>query len=167
MSSPAPASPEAATLPRAVGTDPYRFDDPTWLAAPATLAGRARPGQPKESAPFWEGLRNGRVLFQRCSACRRYTYYPAVACQWCGGEVAYEEVDGLATVNTFAPCYLEFGPGNVPPYVVAIVNPNCEPDLQVMTNLVNCRIADIRIGMPVQPRIVVDADYAMLLYEPS
>ncbi len=154
-------------LPRAVGIDPYRFEDPTWIPAPSSLDGRARPGDPKESAQFWEGLREDRVLFQRCHSCRRYTYYPTVGCQWCGGDVTYEEVDGLATINTFAPCYLEFGPGNNPPYVVGIVNPDCQPEVQVMTNLVNCRIADLRVGMPVSPLIIHDGDLSLLFYQPA
>lgn len=159
-------SDETAALPREVGVDPYKFDDPTWLPVPESLKGRAKPGDPKESKPFWEGLDRDTVLLQRCADCRRYTHYPAGGCQWCGGMVDFEEVDGLATVNTFSPCYLEFGPGNEPPYVVAIVNPDCQPELQVMTNLVNCRISDVRIGMRVQPRIVHDEDLSLLFYEP-
>ncbi len=153
-------------LPPRIELDPYRFDDPTWIAAPSAIEARARPGDPKESLPFWEGLRDDRILFQRCQVCRRYTHYPIGGCQWCGGDVGIEEVDGVAEVHTFTPCYLSFGPGNDPPYIVAIVNPRCEPELQLMTNIVNCRISDVRIGMTVQPCIIHDADRALLLYQP-
>jgi uncharacterized OB-fold protein len=53
------------------------------------------------------------------------------------------------------------------PYCVAIVNPACEPHIQLMTNIVNCRISDIRIGMPVTPVIVRDGDVALLFYQPT
>jgi uncharacterized protein len=76
-------------------------------------------------------------------------------------------VDARATVNTWTLSLLEFGPGLETPYVVAIVNPNCEPGIQLMTNLVRCRVSDIRIGMPVKPLIVRDADRALLFYEPD
>ena len=88
-------------------------------------------------------------------------------CQWCGGTVVPEEINGNATVNTFAPCYLEFAPGMPVPYCVAIVNPVCEPAIQLMTNIVNCRISDVWIGMPVTPVIVSDGDAALLFYQPA
>lgn len=158
-----------ADLPRSIRLDPYRFEDPTWLPVPGpeALAARARPAEPKESAPFWAGLTEGRVLFQQCATCRRYTHFPVGGCQWCGGDVDVVEVDAAATVNTFAPCYLEFGPGLEVPYVAAIVNPICEPGIQLMTNLVNCRISYVRIGMAVTPLIVSGDAGALLFYEPT
>jgi hypothetical protein len=159
----------SGALPRSISVDPYRFEDPTYIPVPTGEAvdRRARPAEPKESAPFWAGLAEGRVLFQRCLACRRYTHYPAGGCQWCGGEVRAEEVGARAVVNTFTPCYLEFGPGLDVPYLAAIVNPDCEPELQVMTNLVDCRIGDVRIGMPVEPLIVYGESGALLFYKPA
>jgi uncharacterized OB-fold protein len=154
------------STPRAVRHDPYGFDDDAWLGLPSQIADRARPARPVESAGFWAGLRSGQILFDRCVECRRYTHYPVGRCQWCGNAVQPEEVDGHATVNTFAPCYLDFAPGMPVPYCVAIVNPVCEPHIQLMTNIVNCRISDIRIDMPVTPVIVRDGDVALLFYQP-
>ena len=154
-------------LPRAIAQDPYRFEDDTWLEVPKRIAERARPAHPTESATFWNGLREGVIRFDRCLACRRYTHFPVGGCQWCGGAVEAAVVDGHATVNTFAPSYLEFGPGMPSPYCMAIVNPDCEPGLQLMTNLVGCRISDIRIGMPVSPLIVRDGDRALLFHQPT
>jgi uncharacterized OB-fold protein len=146
---------------------PFRFEDDTWIGLPTTISGRSRPGDPHESAVYWEGLREDRVRFQRCTVCRRFTHYPTGGCQWCGGDVAYEDVDATATVNTWTASFLEFGPGMEPPYLVAIVNPDCEPELQLMTNLVNCRISDVRVGMRVRPVIVHDDERALLFYEPE
>jgi uncharacterized OB-fold protein len=153
--------------PRAIESDPYRFEDDTWLAPPTSIEGRARPGNPQHSAAFWDGLVEDRIVFQRCTACRRYTHYPVGACEWCGDSTEPAEVDGRAVVNTWTLALLEFGPGMETPYVTAIVNPDCEPGIQLMTNLVNVRVADIRIGMRVRPLIVHDADRALLLYEPE
>ena len=152
--------------PRTVTPDPYHFEDDTWLDLPSSIAGRSRPGNPQECDPFWEALKQDKVALQRCDICHRYTYYPTGGCQWCGGPLRYEDVDVTATVNTWTMSMLEFGPGLETPYVVAIVNPECEPGLQVMTNLVNCRVSDIRIGMRVKPLIVHDEDRALLFYEP-
>lgn len=155
------------STPRAVNQGPYRFDDDTWLEVPTQIADRARPVRPTESAGFWAGLGRGQILFDRCVECRRYTHYPVGHCQWCGNSVDPEEVSGHATVNTFAPCYMDFAPGMPVPYCVAIVNPLCEPGIQLMTNIVNCRISEVWIGMPVVPVIVRDGDTALLFYQPT
>jgi uncharacterized OB-fold protein len=97
-----------STRPRAILHDPYRVEDDTWLEVPIQLGDRARPTRPVESAGFWAGLLRGQILFDRCLECRRYTHHPVGRCEWCGGAVQPEEVDGLATINTFAPSYLEF-----------------------------------------------------------
>jgi uncharacterized protein len=153
--------------PDGVSAGPYRLEDDTWLAPPSSIERRARPGNPQESAAFWSGLVEDRIVFQRCVSCRRYTHYPVGGCQWCGGVTEPDEVDGLATLNTWTLALLEFGPGMETPYVTAIVNPDCEPEIQLMTNLVNVRVCDIRIGMRVRPLIVHDSTRALLLYQPE
>ncbi|MBV9662105.1 MAG: OB-fold domain-containing protein [Acidimicrobiales bacterium] len=155
------------TRPREISVDPYRLEDDTWIDLPSSIEGRSRPGAPQESEQFWQSLRDGEVSFQRCTECRRYTHYPVGGCQWCGGPLRYEVVDGRATVNTWTLCLLEFGPGMETPYLAAIVNPVCEPELQLMTNLVRCRVSDVRIGMTVKPVIFNDDQRALLFYEPE
>jgi uncharacterized OB-fold protein len=140
--------------PLEITADPYRFQDDTYIDVPSSIEGRARPGAPQESREHWEGLTRDEVLLQRCDLCSRYTHYPIGGCQWCGGSLHYEKVDARATINTWTLSLLEFGPGLETPYLVAIVNPLCEPGIHLMTNLVRCRVSTIRIGMPVRPLIV-------------
>ena len=153
--------------PRESQQGPYRFEADTWIDVPASIDGRARPGNPQESSQHWDGLREGRVMLQRCGSCHRYTHYPVGGCQWCGGPLHFEEVDGAATVNTWTLSLLEFGPGMETPYLVAIVNPDCEPGLQLMTNLVRCRVGDVRIGMRVRPLFFHGNDRSLLFFEPA
>jgi uncharacterized OB-fold protein len=153
--------------PRVVEVGPYRFEDDSWIGMPQSLDERARAALPTESATFWRALEEGVVQFQRCRACNRYTFFPAGGCQWCGGDLVYETVDARATLNTWTLSMLGFGPGMETPYITAIVNPDVEPELQVMTNLVNVRVCDIRIGMPLVPRVVARRDGALLFYEPA
>jgi uncharacterized OB-fold protein len=152
---------------KAVETSPFRLDDPTWIGLPASVDERAIAAAPVESAPYWDGLVEGIVRFQRCTSCRRYTHSPIGGCQWCGGPVVYEQVDPRGTVSTWTLAFLEFGPGMEPPYVTAIVSPDVEPELQLMTNLVNVRVSDIRIGMAVVPKIMHGEDRALLFFEPD
>lgn len=53
------------------------------------------------SRPFWDGLAEGRVLVQRCTAdgCGRHVFYPRVACPHCHRDtLEWTEVSGRGTV---------------------------------------------------------------------
>lgn len=154
-------------LPRAFHVDPFRLEADLWIDVPHSIDERSRPGHPQETASFWQGLRDDEIRFHRCGSCQRYSHYPVGGCQWCGGHVDFVKVDGLATVNTWTLSLLAFGPGMETPYITAIVNPHCEPGIQLMTNLVRCNVSDIRIGMEVQPLIFHGSDTSLLFYEPS
>lgn len=51
---------------------------------------------------FWRGLEEGRMLFQRCEACRRLRYPPSARCPDCGGlETSIAESAGEGTLFSF------------------------------------------------------------------
>lgn len=144
------------------------MDDTQFLAVPETLAGRAHPSIEPETAAYFTALADGRIVLQRCTRCSRFTHFPVGGCVWCGHEdTADTEVDGRGSLYSFTVCYLSFGPGLEPPYVVAYVELDCQPGLQVMSNIVGCRIDEIRIGMRLRPRFVHDGDLSVVLYEPE
>jgi uncharacterized OB-fold protein len=154
--------------PLKVDPDPLRVDDDDFLPVPGNLAGRAHPAIEPETEAFFGGIAEDRVVLQRCADCGRYTHFPVGGCMWCGSAaIEPTEVDGAGTLYTYTVSYLSFGPGLEPPYVVGYIELDCQPGLQVMTNIVNCRISDIRIGMPVEPRFVHDGDLTVVLYQPS
>jgi uncharacterized OB-fold protein len=156
------------TAPTRVENDPVRVDDDTYLEIPTSLAGRAHPAVEPESAAFFAGLDEDRLVLQRCDDCHRYTHFPVGGCVWCGSAaVSHLEVDGRGTLYTWTVCYLSFGPGVEPPYVVAYVALDCEPELQIMTNVVASRISDLRIGMPLVPQFVHDDDLTIVVYRPE
>ncbi|HVW41420.1 MAG TPA: OB-fold domain-containing protein, partial [Amycolatopsis sp.] len=140
--------------PRMALTGPLRVEDPAYLDVPDSIAERSRPAITPETAAFWRGLTEEKVVLDRCTVCSRWTHTPVGSCAWCGGPVEPAEIDGRARVNTFTVCYLEFGPGLVAPYVAALVNPLVEPSLQITTNIVGCRIDEIRCDLEVVPVFV-------------
>lgn len=58
--------------------------------------------QPRVGAlnrPFWEGCNAGRLMLQRCPACRRAIFYPRVCCPFCRhGELEWFEASGRGTI---------------------------------------------------------------------
>jgi len=58
-------------------------------------------------------------------------------------------------------------PGLDPPYVVAIVEIEEQPDLRLMTNVVNCDAEKVRVGMPVRVLFEQHDDVWIPLFEPA
>jgi uncharacterized OB-fold protein len=59
-------------------------------------------------------------------------------------------VSGRATVAAFTINRQNWIPGFEPPYVVAIVELDDEPDVRLITNVVGVPIEDVGIGMAVE-----------------
>lgn len=100
--------------------------------------------------PFWTGGDDGTLLVTRCRACRRWQHPPAAACASCGGPTAPEPVSGRGTIFTFTINRHAFNPQVPPPYVVALVELDEQPDLRLVTNIVGCDEPDeLACGQPV------------------
>jgi uncharacterized OB-fold protein len=103
------------------------------------------------SAPYWEAAARGELVAQRCRACARYVLYPRSSCPHCGSlELTWTPVSGRATVHTFTIARRPTHPdlADRVPYAIAIVELEEGPHLT--TNLVECGIDRVRIGMPVE-----------------
>jgi uncharacterized OB-fold protein len=104
-----------------------------------------------ESEPFWTGGERGRLMIHRCRSCARYFHPPAPACFRCRSmDVGPEPVSGKASVAAFTVNEHSWLPGFPPPYVIAIVEIAEEPDVRLTTNVMDCEVADVHIGMPVE-----------------
>lgn len=117
------------------------------------------------SAPFWDGLKAGKILLQQCGDCRQWTFYPRRHCMHClSHELAWHEVSGLGTLYTFTvariPTLPEFA--GAEPQILAVVE--LEQGVRVNTTLVGLDPDQIEIGMPVKPvRARVREDGTVLL----
>jgi uncharacterized OB-fold protein len=65
-------------------------------------------------------------------------------------DVAPEAVSGRATVAAFTINRQNWIPGFEPPYVVATVELEDEPDVRLISNVVGIPVDDVRVGMPVE-----------------
>lgn len=104
-----------------------------------------------DTAPFWQGCAQGRLLVGRCRACGLYLHPPRPACRRCRAmDVEPVSLSGRGTVHTFTVAHHAFIPGLAVPYVIAIVELEEQPGLRMMTNIVDCRPEEVSIGMPVE-----------------
>ncbi|OQZ90839.1 Zn-ribbon domain-containing OB-fold protein [Mycolicibacter algericus] len=104
-----------------------------------------------ESRPFWTGGERDELLIFRCHSCGHFFHPPAPACWRCRStDVAPEPVSGRATVAAYTINQQPWIPGFEPPYIVAVVELAEEPDVRLISNVVNVSSEQISIGMPVE-----------------
>ena len=106
-----------------------------------------------DSAPYWEALKNGKLMLCRCDDTGKWIHPPLERSRYTGGPVHFEEVSGRGTVYSFIVIRQALVPGRVPPYVVGLIELDEQPGLRINA-VIDADPADVRIGQPVQARIV-------------
>lgn len=77
-----------------------------------------------DSRPFWDALRDGRVIVQSCAVCGRHRFPRLAWCPWCATEGGEEvEVSGAGTVYSFVRAHraLTEAMATEVPYTIATV----------------------------------------------
>ena len=118
---------------------------------------------------YWTGGRDGELRFQRCNQCKYFLHPPAVICPKClSKDIGIEAVSGRAEVVAYSINYQPWMPGPDLPFVLAIVCCEEQDDLRLTTNVVNCPVDDVVVGMPVQVLFEAHPDEAVWipLFEP-
>ena len=108
-----------------------------------------------DNRAFWTGGRDGRLLIVRCADCRTYTHPPSPRCSNCFSDhVAPEPVSGRGTVESFTINRQQWSPELEVPYVIAIVALEEAAELRIFTNVVDCPVEQVEVGMPVEVEFV-------------
>ena len=116
----------------------------------AELPFRVQPVLDDENRFFWTSGEDGRLRFLRCQTCGYYLHPPIPRCPQCGGrEVAPEAVSGRGELFSYTVNHQSWD-GSDEPYAIVMVTFPEQEGLRLTTNLVNCDLDEIRIGMPLQ-----------------
>jgi uncharacterized OB-fold protein len=134
------------------------------------MSGHPRP-DPKieDDARFWTALRDGELRIQRCVACATFRHPPRPVCSECGArESEAVSVAGNGEVWSFTVIH----PPTLPafadrtPYAAVVVR--LDEGVFLVSNLVDCPLDDIAIGMRVELAITrVEDDLALPLFRRS
>jgi hypothetical protein len=111
------------------------------------------PAPDRDTQPFWDACRAHRLLVQQCGACEHVFHYPRPFCPRCWSpRVAWIEASGRGTLYTYSVIHRHDLPpfSDRVPFVAAMVDLDEGPRLT--TNLVDCDVDTIDIGM----RVAVD-----------
>jgi uncharacterized OB-fold protein len=106
------------------------------------------------SKVFWDGLKHGKLLVQRCEQCRRLQFPPEASCEACSStELSFEEMSGRGKVFSFTETvsgarhpYFQ----SISPYLVGMVQLDEQEGLVFPSNFPGSKYADLEIGAPVQ-----------------
>ncbi len=102
---------------------------------------------------FWDGVSEHRLVILRCDACGFYLHLPKVVCRNClSTSLTPTEVSGRGILSTWTIPMQPFDPyyQSQVPYVLAVVELEEQPNLKLVTNIVDCAEEDLRIDMPVE-----------------
>ncbi len=106
-----------------------------------------------ESRPFWDALKEGKLMLGQCGDCGRAHYYPRPFCPYCWSEaVSLKPARGTGVLYTYSVIHVNDLPPfkDWLPYVAAIVD--LDEGVRVTTNIVGCDPKTLKIGM----RVAVD-----------
>jgi uncharacterized OB-fold protein len=117
---------------------------------------------------FWTGGAEGELRFLRCDDCRYFIHPPVPVCPRCHSKAQHAEaVSGTATLFTYSINHQPWMPGPELPYVVAIVELPEQSGLRLTTNLVDCALDAIDIGMPLRVTFEQHDDVFIPLFTPD
>jgi hypothetical protein len=116
--------------------------------------------------PFWDGVKEGRLLVQRCTECERFQFPPDVSCGSCSSTtLSFEAVSGRGTVFSFTETvsgarhpYFQ----SISPYLVGMVQLDEQEGLIFASNFPGSEYADLKIGAPIEVEYQELADGAVI-----
>jgi uncharacterized OB-fold protein len=121
----------------------------------------------RDNQGFWDGVRDHRLLIQRCTSCGtlRFPWLPGCnACASPGWDTV--EACGAGTVFSYVVMHHPNFPAFDPPYAVALVE--LAEGVRMISNITGVPYDKVRIGMPVQLEFLrVDDDLELPVFRGS
>jgi uncharacterized OB-fold protein len=131
-------------------------DTPPWM----DLTGPSPDGL---DTPHWDGLRDGKLMLQRCSGCALWIWSPAPICPACHSfEMVWESVAPTGTIYSWTRTWQPYAPearGHLP-YVVVLVELPAAGSRRVLGVLADADQVTPTIGAPVRGQIEQPPDSA-------
>lgn len=106
-----------------------------------------------ESRPYWDALKQHRLMLKHCRDCQRHHFYPRELCPHCHSDaLEWAQAAGTGCIYSYTVARRPAGPAykSDTPYVVAIVE--LDEGARMMTNIVTADVEAVRIGQRVMVR---------------
>ncbi len=117
---------------------------------------------------FWTGGRDGQLLITRCLTYLRWLHPPVPVCRFCRStDVEPQPSAGSGAVLTYTINRQQWLPALPPPYVIAVVGLDDDPDLRVTSRVVDVGLDEMCIGMRVRVYFQQRDDVWLPLFVPD
>ncbi|WP_019546619.1 Zn-ribbon domain-containing OB-fold protein [Streptomyces sulphureus] len=121
----------------------------------------------EESRPFWTGGFDNALRIHRCRSCGKWFHPPVGACFRCRSrDVGPEQTSGRARVAAYTVNHHPWFEAFPPPYVIAAVELEEQPDVRLTTCLVDCEVEQVQVGMAVEVAFDLQDDVALPFFRP-
>ena len=104
-----------------------------------------------DSKPFWDSLKEHRMVLQKCADCGRVRHYPRPVCDAClSMEVEWAEASGRGTIYSWTETHHPFHDGfrGETPYILVTVD--LDEGVRMQSQLIDASIDELRVGLPVE-----------------
>ncbi len=102
-------------------------------------------------APYFGAARAGRLVVQRCAGCGALRFPPRELCSAClATDATWQEVSGRGEIFSYNVMHQVYHPGFATEVPYAVVVVKLEEGPKITSNLVDCPLGEIAIGMPVE-----------------
>ncbi len=115
-------------------------------------AGLPQPAATPLDEPYWQGLRENRLLAQRCNACGGWQWGPEWICHHChSDDVGFVEVAPEGVIYSYERVWHPVHPalGEQGPYIVVLVSLPHAGDVRMIGNLLGDPEQPVEIGAEV------------------
>lgn len=107
---------------------------------------------------FWEGCKRHELLIQRCSDCGTYRHPPRPLCHKCNSlGTEWVKIAGKGIVYSYSVVHNNPTPGPLSPgfekdlpLAIVLVELPEAGKIRMVSNIIDCKLEDIKIGMPVE-----------------
>jgi uncharacterized OB-fold protein len=129
---------------------------------------RPLPATNADTQAYWTGGERGELLIFRCEDCEYYIHPPVRFCPKCESRnVEPSATSGRGVITSFTVNHKQWMPSLKVPYVVALVSIAEQEDVRLVSNIVNCDVDDVHIGMRVNVLFEQNEDLWIPLFEPD
>lgn len=110
---------------------------------------RTHPVENNDSKHYWQGLRDGKILIQKCSSCGTLRHPPQPMCNNCQSlEWGTVEATGKGTVHSYTTMHYPHIPPFDYPNIIVLVD--LDEGVRLVSQMVDCKPDDMQIGQQVE-----------------
>lgn len=100
---------------------------------------------------FWQGIKQRKLKFQKCSGCGTFSHPPRVRCPKCKGDGwEWVESSGKGRIYSWTVARQEVHPAFRVPFEIVLVEMENEPGVRIISNMIDCSPEEISFDMPVE-----------------